>query len=249
MLFFIKPTAIHLDAYTIRPEIYNLFPVDYARKFIPDWWKQMPNKYEDVHSIGPRPTIKTCLGFNEYFKNGIVIPSWSELAVKIDPETKEYLWQFSDDRTIAGSHPYEQMAGFFNPDDWFHLKIDSPWVFSCKKDINWVWTQPQWCFEDFSLFSVPSAVINYKYSSGTNINLFIDRRRKVSTILPANQAMVNIIPMTEKKIVLHRHLVEPSEYARVSHTSHGSSFLNKYRKNKALTIANQSKCPFGFGNK
>lgn len=247
MIFLFKKKKLHLDIFTYRPEVMEFYPVDYATKFYPEWWKKLPREFEPEQTFWPMSTMKRCTGFTEYYKNGIVIPMWSDMAIKTHP--LEFNWHFADRLTECDSHPYEQMYGYLDPSQYKHLKIVSPWLFKCKEEVNFVWTQPTWNFERVSDIIIPPAVVNYKYLSGTNINLFVDKREEKKFILHAGQPMVNLLPMTERTVVIHKHVVTKKEYDSLNLHSYQSTYVNKYKNNRDLSKAKEKQCPFGFGSK
>ena len=247
MIFLFKKKELHLDVFTYRPEVLEYYPVDYASKFYPEWWKKLPKEYEEEGKFWPTSTMKRCVGFTDYYRNGIVVPLWSDLAIKTHPLS--FNWQFSDRKTQIQVHQYEQMQGYLDPNQYSHAKIVTPWALVCKEDVNFVWTQPTWNFERVSDIIIPPAVVNYKHNSGTNINVFFDKREEKKFIIPAGQPMVNMIPATERRLVIHKHLVDEPEFLKKSISSYESTFVNKYRNNKSITESNESRCPFGFGSK
>ena len=246
-MFLFKKKEIRLDVFTYRPEVLEYYPVDYSRKFYPQWWKNIPNEYIAQDTFWPVSTIKRCAGFLDYYSNGVVIPLWCDVA--IDTHPLHCQWKFSDDITTSVSHPSEQLGDFIDCNQYRHIKIESPWLFNCKEEISFVWTQPDWNFEQHAEFFIPPAVINYKYNMGTNINLFVDKREEKRYIISAGQPMVNIIPMSERKLKIHKHLLDKQEYDKKSSLSYASRFTNKYRNNKAILKSKESRCPFGFGSK
>lgn len=247
MMFWFKKKEIHLDVFTYRPEVFEYYPVDHAKRFFPDWWKNMPKEVELEGTFWPTPTIKRCVGFLDYYKNGIIIPLWSDMAIHTHPLSCN--WQFSDGRTNSISHPAEQIGEYIDSNQYRHIKIESPWIFKCKEEVNFVWTQPDWNFENHSDYFMPPGVLNFKYNMGTNINMFVDKREEKKYIIPAGQPMVNIIPMSERTVKIHKHLVEPLEYDRMTSLANISTFVNKYRNNKSIMKSNESRCPFHFGSK
>ena len=71
---------------------------------------------------------------------------------------------------------------------------------------------------------------------------FIKENKKY--ILPVNHVMAHITPLTEKKIVVERHLISPEEYSRKNNDIHSRiSFVGAYNKTKQLA-EKHSKCPF-----
>ena len=242
-MFLFTRKKLVLDVFTTRSEVAEQYPVDYARKFLPEWWKKLPSQIEDETTIYPRPTAKRCVGITEYYKNGIIIPLWSDLMVSSNEG--DWQWQFSDEASEAHTHAYEQMTDIHPENARFHMKLISPWLFKCKEDIKWVWTHPSWNFPNNNVV-VPSAVVDYKYNPGTNINIFVDNTRNHKTLIPAGLPMVSVFPMSERRVELRRHVVDHTEMSKIVNRSYSATFINKYRNSKRQIDANSGKCPFGF---
>lgn len=248
MMFFFKPKVIHLDCFTSNTSAYELFPIDYSHKFYPDWWKKLPKKIESEKSTkGFILTMKSCIGFTEFYQNSITIPLWTDLLIKTDQEKGYYDHFLSDNQTILGLHLPEQMQGLFDTNKHIHIKIISPWVFKCKEDIRFTWTQPTWNFNPIDQILIPPAIIDYKYQNGTNINFFLSpKTAKQDTLLECGQPLVNISPMSERKIKIHNHLVTPEEMDKISWINKQISFFGTYNKRRNILNKKDSKCPFGF---
>lgn len=244
--FLFKRKKIHLDVFTHRPGVFELFPVDYSNKFFPEWWKNLPKDFYNDKINRTTSTMKRCEGFIEYYINSITIPLWSDLSLNIRPEFDSMNWQFSDPSSHAESHDLFQMHGFMEKKNFKHLKLISPWLFKTKEDINWLWSQPVWNFDDPFSIIIPPAGIGFKYQGATNINMLINAESDSVMLLPCGTPMANLMPMTENDVVLHRHLIDFQEYSRMDDTSYPSSFTNKYRNMKRILQSKESKCPFHF---
>lgn len=243
--FLFKKSELHLDVFTSRSGVFELYPVEYGNNFFPEWWKKLSKEYYHEGSIYPSSTMKRCDGFIQYYKNSITIPLWSDLMLKIN-RNDSVDWQFSDMVTNASSHPKVQMEGFMDDKEFAHVKIESPWIFKSKDEISWVWTQPIWNFKNSFDVLIPPASVNYKYNNSTNINMLIDQTEDKKILLPAGLPMVNLFPMTEKKVVIHSHLVSNEEYSKIHDATYASTFINKYKNAKKILQEKESKCPFHF---
>jgi hypothetical protein len=191
--------------------------------------------------------MKSCIGFTEFYQNSITIPLWTDLLIKTDQEKGYYDHFLSDNQTILGLHLPEQMQGLFDTNKHIHIKIISPWVFKCKEDIRFTWTQPTWNFNPIDQILIPPAIIDYKYQNGTNINFFLSpKTAKQDTLLECGQPLVNISPMSERKIKIHNHLVTPEEMDKISWINKQISFFGTYNKRRNILNKKDSKCPFGF---
>jgi hypothetical protein len=251
-MFFFKPKVIHLDCFTYRRDVYEHFSIEKTHKFFPDWWKKTEKRWYNDEEFWGISTIKSCVGLNNFFANGVTIPLWSDLAVNINLEKSLYRWQFGDNCTTVGRHATEQLGGYLDPSKYVHFKIDSPWSFECEEDINWMWVQNTWTFKEPSDIIISPGIIDFKYQSTTNINMFFNLPTNDTTkniMLYAGQPMVNIVPMSERKVKIHTHFLNKDEWENRKSKNSPRVFLNGfYNKSKEISKKreSQSKCPFGF---
>jgi hypothetical protein len=252
MLFFFKPKIIHIDCFTTESYVYTLSPIEYSTKFYPEWWKALPKTFS--YHIPDTPndvsisagTMKSCEGFINFFQNSLTIPLWTDMFIKVDDKKRIYDVIFSDGITKSGAHPIGQMGRLIDPEETGHIKIDSPWIFRCKEDVQWAWVQHTWNFTPVDLINIPPAIIDYKYQNGTNINLFISMKKK-EYYIEHGQPMVNIFPLSERKLKFHNHLIDINEKRKIDPTM-PIKFLRKYSNVKKILKENENKkkCPFGF---
>jgi len=248
MMFFFKPKVIHLDCFTSEVIPHDFFPIDYSHKYFPQWWKDLPKVLDDPNQFWGMNTAKTCTGLNNFYSNGVTIPLWSDLLIRMNGQ--DIKWQFSDRTTQAGNHLLKQLGNYLDEREYYHIKILSPWIFNCKEDINFMWVQPTWSFNKPKEIIIPPGIIDYKYQGGTHINLFLnytEENKQKDILLEAGQAMVNIIPLSERKIKIHCHLISLEEKDK-REQNFGVSFVfrNKYIKKRRMMQSKEKKCPFGF---
>lgn len=114
----------------LQPELINkpsLEPRPY-KDFLPEWWRQIPTKHENIL------TIRRCPGITDFFSNMYVIPMWTDLKIYFNKETNGLevnfknsdtfpMWERHDSRQlidhtgiIIGDRPVETV-----------VKIVSPW--------------------------------------------------------------------------------------------------------------------------
>lgn len=242
MFFFLKRNTIHLDVFTNRKDVFDFYPVDHTEKFFPEWWKKMPKDFIGPDGFSPMGTMKRCAGFNSYYGNGITIPLWCDLFVNILSDN--LVWQFSDGSTDAGPHPLLQMEGYLDMNKHRHLKIVTPWLFDCKEEISWLWTQPTWNFSNPTDIIIPPATIEYKYNKATNVNIFFNADYEKVVSMEAGQPLANIYPMTERKLKIHHHFIDQKEYSDRMAIGSPTKFSGKYMNNRRLLKAKERKCPF-----
>jgi len=238
-LFIFKKSKIVLDCFTSNKNVLEFTPIDKAIKFYPEWLKNTP-KFLDK-TFYPASTIKNCTGIIDYYKQGFMIPLWTDLSINV--QNRSYQWQFADYKSEAKEHNSAQWDTYVSAQNYGHLKLISPFKIISKNDIDFHFTKPFWNFEPKSSYYIPSGNVNYKYNHSTEINMFIDLTENKVINIDLGTPLAHIIPLTDKEVILKHHLISDEEYKNlpVIHT-----FVNSYSKYKKLVQNKESKCPFGF---
>jgi hypothetical protein len=246
MIFSWKKKQLHIDCFTNRPDLYSLLPVTKSNKAFPAWWKDLPKVYDSNVSPVPLHTMKSCVGFTEYFKNSFYIPFWTDAHFSVSPGYQTGLnYAFADGTTTATVHPVEERGTFLDPNKYQHLKIHSPWAIECKEDIKFLFNQNTWCFTTPEEFIIPPGIVDFKYQKNTNYNLFLPYTGQSRNVfISAGSPIVTYFPMTEKEVVIHNHLLDDIEFKKRREANSAIfSFGNRYRLNKSLMDSKKS-CPF-----
>jgi hypothetical protein len=258
MLFFFKNKKIVLDCYTASNHAYDLFKIEPAKKFVPTWWKSLPATYKDDNCLGELPTMKTCPGFNSNFRHGFIMPLWADahLAIRqVGYEQWIIAGQSADASTQIVSHSPNQWGDFIDNSKYMHLKINSPWIFKCNEDIDWMWNQPTWNNKAFDEYSILPGIVDFKYQSSTNINIItkkLDNNNQPNLVkISAGQPMVHLIPITDRKVEIRNHFISQAEWQQLSMQNAHISNVNNYTKIKNIRkkLETESKCPFNFKRK
>ena len=221
-----KPGVIHLDCFTCIQEVKQFFPIQYARDVMPEWYKKLPTtvKYQ-----GPmRGTMKTCPGVADYFRNGFVIQSWRDFYFEINDKTLSV-----DPESEADLHHPAQWGEALK--GWSHAKLICPWRIQEKTGVNFLFNNAFWHNQQKNYF-VPSGVVNYKHQTTANVNLVINNSMYPNNCtITGGEPLVHCIPMSDKKIKIHTHLVTPIEYTMKQ--SYHWSWAGQYYKNKKMREA------------
>jgi hypothetical protein len=241
--FFKRSPEITIDCFTAFRMIYETTPIVHAYKATPEWWdniKKPEGKLYRIHRNGAfnNANVKTCAGFLELYKRGIILENWSDRIIKIE-NNKMNTWAGFD--VGCDIHPRELYGeGFKN---YFHLKMISPWFFKEKTGVKFVWLGAEWSLEDF-YFRVLPGVVDFKLNASTHVNMMIPNY-DTEFVIPLGLPLAQIIPLTDKKIKLKQHLVSEIEYKKMSFHSQNSFY--GWRKFVQIDKRNQkreSKCPF-----
>jgi len=104
-------------------------------------------------------------------------------------------------------------------------------IFKTKQDVNWVWSQPMYSFnEDMADIKVLPAVINYYKQTTTSINMMIPLLQNKKYMLSHGQVLVHITPMFDNPVDVVRHLISYQEYERMKALQQTPTFFKKYTK-------------------
>ena len=202
-----------LNCYTTDKKVYNTAKINYATKFIPNWFKKTPNEVmlKNGDTVG---TIKNCHGLTEMYRTAIVIPCWTEFKLDILHKEDEdvYRWTTAKRDFAVNPHPHVQYKKFAGKNG-ASIKLVSPWMFQCDEEVNFVWHQPTWNMRDIlDKLTLLPATVDYHTQHATEINYFLVRRdfeRKV--VLKALEPLVMIQAMDPRRIEIKNHLITEEE--------------------------------------
>lgn len=248
MLFFFKEKKLVIDAFcSVEHEhAYTYNKIDYAHKFYPQWWKNLPSATFNFNQMTADLNMKSCRGLVDHYQKGLILPLWSDLAVSLDG--KGIRSTFSDNVTQTSFHSPEMRGGIY-PND-INFKLMSPWVLKSEKNVYFNFLPAFWSKEDRDPWELTPGTLEFYYQHGVNLNLFLDNKPK-NFIIKQGTPIGHIIPLTERKIELKHHLVDQQEWDRIyKRMSMGISFFKKYQNHKKIIDKqedNTGKCPFGFG--
>lgn len=236
-----KPVVVNF--YTDRQDVFDYYKIQPMNHFIPQWFKDIDPKYKvDTQSLHTESNMRGCAGFMGLFAKGFGVPLWSDLRVKLSPiGEKSYQWLFSDGETVAEIHGQAQRGAFMPDSEYAHLKIETPWAARCDEDIEFLLTPNTWIQENSDCVVIPQGTINFKYQFSTNINLMFKRSDGESIVdLSCATPIVQLIPLTERKVIAKHHLVTTEELANLKRIPARGYFDRGYLKHKARA----KKCPF-----
>lgn len=223
--FFTRP-KIHIDCFTSRMDVIDKAPIVNAIEVIPNWWKKLPKEGYINNSFYPVPTMKTCVGMYDYYAKSLALPLWSDVCIKVS--NGGYEWQFSDKTSIADIHNDYQYTGFVGK-DYGQLKLISPWFFKTKSNIDWLVSAPIYNVHSFRDYVLAQGLLNFSEQYATHLQLLVDLAIDKVFIIPFGTPTL-LTPLTDKKIVIHRHLISDLEQQTFSQSSLNSTFVNKHKK-------------------
>lgn len=221
---------IHLDLFTSHAVAYEYAKPERAVKFLPDWWKRIPNIDPTASTeLHPKTTMKRCAGFIDLHRNSWILPMWADLNIKLHGAELDntFDWQFADLCSVVTQHDASQAGSLFSDSDLINVKIISQWLCSSKTPAKHAFVQAHWN-QQFQLdYLIPSAVIDYSEQTATHINMLLTRasqRRLVE--LKFLTPMAQMIPLTDRPVKLHHHLISRAEYDEMNFRSAKRSNFN-----------------------
>lgn len=249
MLFKFKQKKLVLDCFTTRKSVYDYSPVDYSRKFIPDWWKELPKTVEIPGQLLEYSTMKYCNGFIDQFKEGLIIPMWCDLMVEVGPINEarnKFRSMFSDGVSSLTSHPEFQRGRYLPETHYQHVKINSPWYFRCDKEVKWQMLPNPYLSNKLDNYTILPGVVDYKHQGHTNINMFFKRTEKYEKYkFNFGTPMIQINPLSELKLEIRRHLIDDKEYENLLSYENKLFFVGALRNFKKIKEqSGTKKCPF-----
>ena len=97
-----------------------------AKKFLPDWWRDMPLKVEEGY------TAKVCPSMGDYFSSGYVLPMWIDSQLKHFKDSDLVDFSKTGELPNWSAHSNLQLldytdASFLNQKTEYVFKANSPW--------------------------------------------------------------------------------------------------------------------------
>ena len=265
-MFIFKKNKIVVDCFTDDAYAYEHAPIAPARKYLPQWWKDLAPTYDNHTSItSNNSTIKKCIGVTQYFAESFIIPFWGGMELHLtDHNTRTAEWQtsykiFVEDYNGGEASPLENLPGEmyngFVDKNFIHFKLNTPWAFCCNTDTRFMMSDPIWNRHNLTDYTVLPGILDFKYQTSTNVNMMFEfKDRPLSIILNPRTPLASLTPLTDKEVVFKNHLVTIKEMIKYRP---GRRFImedgeTKYHMLKRLfhdKEDNIKKCPFGFGKK
>lgn len=258
--FFHRTPRIHVDCFTADNTAYKFAPIVTANKAKPEWFEkitppQPSNTKSKFYSIDENGmigfnkdpslrTLRSCPGFLELYKRGFIIESWCDMAFNVEEDNISY--HYSNGKAIIMHKPGQIDPGF---KEHYLLKLNSPWHITSKESLPCAVVGAEWSLEDYN-FKVLPGMVDYQYHTSTNAFITIRKNVKDQFFVPIGQPLLHFIPLTDKKVIIHNHIVTEEELQTKIYNVTGTT--GGWRKTFQLVRRNQKrekegKCPFGFG--
>jgi hypothetical protein len=242
MNFVFKQKPVNVDLFTSNPEAFEFGKVDYARKFIPEWWKSLPVIGGD--DLLKKRNMRYCAGFNDLYQKGFIVPAWSDTHIEVGAIGVDYgTYQYSDQTSKAEFHAQDQRGAFANYLEYMHLKLIPPWHVRCKEAVQFSAFGAQYNQEELRDYVVALGLLDFKYQHSINVNMFFPKEKEAKKILIKHGTpLMHVTPLSERDLKIHRHLVSESELSLMVKHNNPITFQASYYKVKQLL--GPKKCPF-----
>jgi hypothetical protein len=262
MFFWFKKKKIVLDCFTQDKFAYEYCKIDKAVDFYPRWWQDLSTVTTEHNdpplldkSIFPVGTMKICKGFTSLYTNSFIIPSWEEVRFEI--YQGEWKWQTNRLPHGITNHLNAQFKNFVDPGEYLHFKFNSPWHLKTNRFVNFAFIDPVWNRKNLLDYVVLPGVVDFKYQPSTSINIMVKNSDILKTIdIHVGDPLLCITPLTDDKVELRHHYVEPTESLEAVIPSLGLAAkwenIKRYSQRKKFIDKLDEKnkqCPFGFGKK
>lgn len=238
MFIFSKAKPLVVDFVTSDYKAYEYFSIDRSNKFIPQWWKEIPQEYNNdiFKTKGNRlNTLKRCPGFMDIFRYSYTMPLWTSCEIIVNNQINDLGYSATcADNTEITSHPSSQSGKFMECNSLTHLKFHSPWYgYSSKgRDLLWNWSPATWNNPLLlNTLMIPTAFRNFRGGTSTTIHSFINSKENNTFYLEAGVPMIHMTPMTDKKVNVKCHY-DPDWYHKIksctpSNFSSNSSYYTR----------------------
>lgn len=217
--FFFKRKKIVVDLFTLHASFYEFSKPRLASTWLPNWWKNLKNEMPVPESPVSQSTMKRCVGMTSLYQRGFVLPLWSDLIIEVSPiGTTDFRWFAPEGSMIEfGHHPEVQRSGYL-PDTHYHqLKLSSVWGARCKEDIEFLMLQPTWNHPSPEKMIICPGLLNFKFTSSLNVNMFIPRDKEVKTLkLNIGFPLAQFVPLSERDVDIRLRLVDHQELTRLT---------------------------------
>lgn len=229
---FFKTKPLHVECFTKSHNISELYPIKRAFHYVPDWWKRLDKSHYQTHSITGKPyefpTMKTCGGFVELYKNGLILPLWTDIDFFVNKENFSY-HSPNHEFSIKTHNSVEHGNNF---SDYHHAKILSPWLLRETTGVGFLWVPCTWSHLTAApKVNVLPAAIDYKHQYTTHVNCFIDRTDGQFR-LEAGMPLVQIVPMSDRPVKLSTHILDEVEWVKLASRMHFHKFTGGFLHGK-----------------
>lgn len=190
-------------------EVLQYVPIDYSAKFLPNWFKKVPNTMQLENSVKMKynssNTIKTCYGIKHHLTNGFILPMWCDLILDIFPDAT-YKFQFVGQSKLLTlvQHDRSQYGHLFY-NEYMNIKLISPWFITTNIPRRFYATFPFYHNENPPDFlTMPGFIEFNSITHDSNVNMLVKVKPEPYRIfIPAGYPLVQYITTDKKHVKLN----------------------------------------------
>jgi len=210
-------------------QLVDMFSANNGHKLMPDWARSL-GKSTNENILN----MNTCPGFVDLLKKSVALPLWMDhrityqgsqlLDVQLPGVSDKEILKF------VQQHHSSQWGNAFKQSS--HVKLMSPWLVTCDSDLEWLMHDPTWHKNNsMGQYTLTPGLLNFKYQSGTAVNMFLTPSEKPNTItLEAGTIIAYLTPLADVDIEIECKRVSDDEW--YSLLKHQFTFTNMYNKTK-----------------
>lgn len=236
-----KKKKLKFTAYTYFEYLHRLYPIELAKRRIPNSFSSLPNFHSGTDKVTCPytkltkvwknfKTIKHCDGILDLWSNAMILTTPFDLAINIKDNKVTFETSQPKDLSVI-VHP-EAIYGDMFP-NYVNIKFLSPYRMFSNKSVNCLLV-PAFYHLDDNLkedLIIPMGVVNFKLGQELNINFFVKKQFLQKVIhIKAGTPMYYIIPMTDENFEVKSEHITREEWQ--SKHSYFFSFKSLYKKHK-----------------
>lgn len=248
--FFHRTSVLDVDCFTSNLSALKTTPIVPSYKARPEWIEHVPKpNHEYIYDFQGNITsnrfrsVRACHGFLELYKRGFILESWADVCVDLKDEKISYHW-------TTGPAPDVQPELMYKPGFCNHqiIKFASPWLIQTKERIPFVCFATEWSLENIEARLIPGSI---NFVDVYNVNVFMAFKKtkqgeQYRVEIPMGEPLVQFVPLSERKIKIHNHLISQQEMQQKAVSPNISVY--GWRKTFSLLRRNEkrNKCPLDY---
>jgi hypothetical protein len=225
-MFIIRRKTLHLDCFTYSKQVAETYPIANAMRYAPNWWKSLSASYKkDKNNMTiTQPTMKMCYGFSELYKTGFILPLWTDIQINLNNGIMNY-HSAMDKVTLTIHDPRDRGSNF---DDYIHMKLVSPWFLEEKTGLHFLSIPCTWSQLGLEAdINMVPGMLRFDSQISTNVNFFLNKNH-TDVVLQAGLPLTHFIPLTDRTVKIHTHVLHYDEYLTKSTSYEMSRFANSF---------------------
>lgn len=231
---FKRNKPIKLSVTTDLYPAFELFPVELAANYPPDWLAKMQTYATDdtltSSFIAHRkrfPTIKACPGVSGTINKGVLLRNWNDVSIIVNPDGSYEYNGALPFRTPVEVHTREQYDKVWP--NYIAIKLLSPWSFVEKTGVDFIMTPAVYHSNLWLTNPMPHGIMNFRAQHSSHVFLLAELKNETYEIfIKAGEPLAQLIPLSDRELEM-----DVSYSTSAAETSHKPFFLNGYKRAEA----------------